>query len=318
MRNKSNIGNPAAIYAAAEIANSEQGQKLIKRATGNVERAQNIARKTGKVAAISVITIGAGFLAYKGIKYANKQRLLKKAVSDPEVKTAVDIWNCVPDGYKNKFKLVELNPLNRIGYAYEEIAKLWQSSNTDRIMTLAKRIYDNKYKINRISRVFKTLYEIDLYTLLNKVLTPTQLDVFSNYIYRGSGSVTPQVTAGLYAITKKPVTLRTDPKIPGFTDYENDVKNVGTGVFIGQVTGREEIFNSGSKTTVFVEILAYSSKVNSKKFSTPVWAWKGALDFVDINKARYYSPVDVDVEKSTIEIIYDNNPVKKLYNYLFD
>lgn len=317
MRKKCNIGNPAAIYAASEIAKSEEGQKAMQRITTDVNRVQKVVKTTGKVVGISILTAVVAYLSYKGIKYANRQALLKKAVSDPEIKTAVDIWNCVPDGYKNKFKLIEFNPLKRIEFAYDEIATLWKGTNTDRLMQLAKRIYDNKLKVNRISRVFKTLYGMDLITLINKVLTPAQNDVFSNYIYRGSGSVTPKVAEGLYAISKQAVTLRSAPNIPGFFYPENKIKNIGAGILVGQVTGREETYTESNKSTVFIEILVFNSKVNKSKYSTPVWAWKGALDFVDKQKASSYKAIDVDTEKNAVDFIVDNNPIKKLYNSIF-
>lgn len=284
MAKKTGIGNPAVIMSALEVAKTEQGQKAIKKTFDRVENTQRTVKKVGKYAAIGVGSAIAIYATVKVSQGIRRKALLNKAVGDPEIKSAVDIWNCIPDGYKNKFKLIELNPLKRVSYAYEEIETLWKDVNTARLMSIAKSIYTNKLKINRISRVFNTLYRIDLLTLLNKVLTPAQIDMFSNYIYRGSGSVSPAVSKGLFAVAKEDVRLRTEAKIPGFLEKENVIRTAKSGSLVGQVTGREETFVDGDKSVVFVEILSYNSSTNANKYSKPVWAWKGAFNFVSKNE----------------------------------
>ncbi|MDR2011414.1 MAG: hypothetical protein LBQ22_13120 [Bacteroidales bacterium] len=309
-KNITQLGNPALIAGATTaLLNSKQGQQVINKTADTVtiqtEKTIQGLRKAGKVAGI-VLIVGVGsYVSYKSYIAIRRNQLKKKALSNPEIKTAIDLWECIPDGYKNKWSVFTLlNPLSLVSKAYEEIETLWKDTNTKRLLEISENIYKNQYSISKISRYFKTLYGLDLITILNKVLTGTQLDSFSNYITRGSASITPQVQNGLFAFAKQATHLRENPEIPttwsNFTKGDNVKATTKSGQIAGQVTGREHTYTNGKTTTIFVELMAYDSSKNDNKYCVPVWAWKGGFDFLskeDI-KEKYGNPEVLDLNLS--------------------
>jgi hypothetical protein len=310
MTKQTGIGNPALVSA---VLSTKQGQQAIDKAVDQASSSISIAKKVRRVA---LITLGTGILAfgsYKGIQYARRQSLMNKRATDPHVKSAIDIYTAIPEGYKNKWKAVNLNPFANLNNAYSEIETLWKSANTERIMQVAKRIYSNKLKFRKVSKYFKIIYHLDLMTLLNKVLTTDQIDVFSNYVTRGTGSESERQKAGNLAIAKMAVHLRNEPSKPGFAEKDNVVYTIQAGKVAGQITGNEETFVDGSKSTVFVEIMAYDSSVNSKRYSVPVWAWKSAFIYMSKKEAinKYGSLRVEDIKKSETDSFINDT-----YNFL--
>lgn len=314
MSGKNGIGNPLVAASAAKLLESEAGQKaitkVVDRGIEQQEKMSRAARKTGRVVGSLVLVAGASYLGYKGIKIMRRNALMKKALSDPEVKASVDVWECIPDGFKNKWSVLTfLNPISTVSNAYSEIETLWKSANTERIMLIAKRIYEQKLNLKKIQRHFKTLYGIDLIAMLNKVLTSTQIDVFSNYVTRGSGSTKAPVEQGKLAVVKQSVHLREEPLVPAWYSANNVVRTAAARTIAGQATGREETFTDGSTSIVFVELMAYNSATNSSKYSTPVWAWKGALEFMSQDEVKriYGNLKATDVKQTTGDWLIENS-----------
>ncbi|MDD3686734.1 MAG: hypothetical protein PHE56_08200 [Bacteroidales bacterium] len=310
MAKQTGIGNPALVSA---VLSTKQGQQAIDKAVDQAITSISLAKKVRRVA---LIAVGTGILAYgsyKGIQYARRQSLMNKSATDPHVKSAIDIYTAIPEGYKNKWKAINLNPFANLTNAYAEIETLWKSANTERIMQVAKRIYNNKLKFRKVSKYFKIIYHLDLMKMLNKVLTTDQIDVFSNYVTRGTGSETSKQQAGNVAIAKMAVHLRSEPNKPGFAEKDNVVYTIQAGKVAGQITGNEETFVDGTKSTVFVEIMAYDSSVNSKKYSTPVWAWKNGFLYMSKQEAinKYGSLRVEDIKKTDTDSFINDT-----YNFL--
>lgn len=318
MNKNANIGNPL-ILAAAQVLQQKgsdgkpQYTKIVEKAKSDTATITGTVKKITKIGAIATGVVVGSYITYKGYKILRRNALLKKAYSDPEVTAAVDIWNCVPDGIKKKWSITTfLNPINLASETIAEIKTLWQDVNTQRLMAIAKRIYENQLKINQVQKNFKALYNIDLMTLINNALKPAQVDVFNNMILKGSGSTKPAVVNGQLALTKQEVFLRKAPKIPSTFSLNNVVKTAPPRMIAGQVTGREETFTDGKDSTVFVEIMAYDSSVNGNKYSVPVWAWKGALEFYPAEEIKriYGNLKAIDVKQTWTDSITDSFDVR--------
>ena len=285
-----NIGNPMAAMAAS--AAIEKSMPIIER------NAPVIIQKTTVAIRNTVLILGGIGLLYFGNKWITNQRrknVASKAGEDADIRAAMDVYTAIPAGLKKGDGSL-FNPFGFINDVANQIKLIWQRTDTDRILEVSKKIKD----IQKVFKTFRLLYEEDLYTLLNQILSPTDLDLFIN---RAGPSHTSSSTAvipkGRVVLTTQKVNLRktpvnteaakgnytyfkdilkwTEEKIRQFTG-DNIIETIEPDKFIGMTTGRE-VYDEAGKT-VFVEIFINRNGVNNK-FDTPVYAWKKALRFLD-------------------------------------
>ncbi|MDA3910959.1 MAG: hypothetical protein PF448_06360 [Bacteroidales bacterium] len=286
--NNKQLGNPALVAVAKKAATSyaiKKGQEKALATRDNVvsyNQSEN-GRKFRKGLRTIAIAGVVSFAAYKSFQIIRRNQLKKRAATDPEVKAAVDIWSSIPDAFKKKFKFIDILflPFAMLGKAYDSVKALWDKTNTQRMMSIAQSISNKNLRPEKISKYFKALYGIDFITLLNRVMSNEQIDMFFSYINGGTGSQTSIVTQGKYAVAIEDVKLRDEPQISDWYGKTNVRKVCTAGSVAGQVTGNERVFNKGKKSTVFIEIMAYDSSKNKSRLSQPVWAWKGAFEYME-------------------------------------
>lgn len=287
MSKKQQLGNPAIVAAAKKAATSIAIKKGQEKALATRDRVvaynqSENGRKFRKGLRTVALTGVVSFAAWKVFQIVRRNSLKKRAATNPEIKAAVDIWSSIPDGFKQKFKFLDILylPFAMVGKAYDSVKALWDKTNTQRMMSIAQSISHKKLRPEKISKYFKALYGIDFITLLNRVMSNEQIDMFFSYINGGTGSETSKVTQGKYAVAIEDVKLRDEPQISLWYEKTNVRKVCTAGSVAGQVTGNERVFNKGKKSAVFIEIMTYDSSKNKTRLSQPVWAWKGAFEFM--------------------------------------
>lgn len=246
----------------------------VKVATETFKRIPAIA--SGLRAGLGIVgTIALVYFGSKALKRFRQNRIMQKAGDDPDIRAAMDIYMAIPDGLK-KSQGSLFSPTGFISDAINQIARLWTSTNTERILEVSKRITN----LDRVFKSFYIIYEEDLYSLLSKALTPSELDVFMNLTKTGSFSRTKKAETNLLVYTIKPVTIRKTPKKIDSASWErltnsNIITNVPAGKIIGWTTGIE--IPDEAKTVVFTEVKAYADFETKPEHI--VYAWKGALKF---------------------------------------
>ena len=149
-KNPNNIGNPLVVATAAKMISDKSPQIMKGVRTG------------------SMVIAGAG-LIYFGRKYMKRlaqNRLLKQAGSNPEVRAAVDIYQSIPDGLK-KGQGGLFNPIGLANDALNQVKRIWQRTDTDRLLNVAKGIHSQNLDIDKVYRYFYKIYGEQLYLLLN-------------------------------------------------------------------------------------------------------------------------------------------------------
>lgn len=255
---KQNLGNPLLVASAANMVKE-----------GITEKAPAIARGIKTTLGL----FGTGLLVYfgyKGVKKWNQNRVMRQSATDENVRAAMDIYSAIPAGLK-KSEGGFLNPFGLISDALNQIERIWTSTDTERILTIAKRITDPQ----KVFKSFQTIYGEDLYTLLSKALKKEELDVFMNITQRGSFSRTNKPAAGLVIYTSKAVTVRKTAEVNDGYVFNNKVAHVPAGKILGISTGVE--LNDEKNNAVFIEFKAVSG--GSSEFKNILYAWKGALKF---------------------------------------
>ena len=274
-----NIGNPALIATSLAPAIKENAPIIIKTYTSFL-----------KTFLILLGVSGSLFLGYKWAAAKRKRQLEAKAGQDVDIKAAIDIYNAIPAGLKQGEGSI-WNPFGFVTDFANKIATIWQSTDTDRILEISKRIKDNK----RVFKVFRILYGEDLYQLLSKVLTPANLDLFSAHSGpTHSASLTPAIPKNNLVITTTSVRVRKTPinqegiysnsslwsKIQNLTSEairrytdSNIVATAENDKFLGITTGREVTDEEGK--TVFTEVLGL--KKGGTKWDTTIYVWKGGI-----------------------------------------
>ena len=297
------IGNPALIATSLAPAIKENAPVLIKVYT-------NFVRTLFIVLGIA----GGSFLIYQWAASQRRKQLASKAGQDPDIKAAIDIYAAIPAGLRKGEGSI-LNPFGLISDLFNKIATMWQRTDTERILEISKRIKDNK----RVFTVFRILYNEDLYLLLTKALSPSDLDTF--IAHSGpthSASLTPAAPKAYAIFTTKAVRIRKTPVnqdnvssssvwswisnksselVRKTTGYGSNI--IGTAendMFLGLTTGREVSDEDGK--TVFTEFKGL--KKGATKWDTIAYVWKGAIR--TLSKEQLYK------EFGTIE-----NVVKKTF-----
>ncbi len=257
------IGNPLIAATAAKLI-SDRSPQIMKGV------------KTG-----SMVIAGAG-LIYFGRKYLKKlaqNRLLKQAGTNPEVRVAVDIYHAIPDGLK-KGQGGLFNPIGLAKDAFNQVKRIWQRTDTDRILNIAKSIHSQNLDIDKVYRYFYKLYGEQLYLLLNTALEPNDLARFNNYTASGTASSSPKITGQKYAVVKvNNLNIRKTPENMSWKQILSKSNKIGTvpfGKILGLTTGRE-VFDE-DHNVVFVEVHVWDTK-NKIHIA---YAWKGGLKFLTI------------------------------------
>ena len=275
------IGNPALIATALAPAIKENAPMLIRSYTNFV-----------KIFFIALGVSGGGYLLYKWAAAYRKKKLMEKSANNPDVRAAMDIYAAIPQGLKSGQGSI-FNPLGFVYDFINQVARLWQSTDTDRILDISKRIVDNE----KVYRYFRVLYGEDLYPLLQKALSKTDLDLFIAHSGKThSSSITPALPKANALFVTKTVRIRKTP-VNQESNYSNSsftskIWNAGTELlrrtagtgsniigtaevdkFLGFSTGREIADEDGK--TVFVEFNGI--KKGKTKWDTPAYVWKGAI-----------------------------------------
>jgi hypothetical protein len=304
-----NIGNPALIATALAPAIQQNAPAMIKTTTGVI-----------KTVLIILGVSGGAFLIYKWASAQRRKQIMAKAGVEPDIKATIDIYNAIPSGLK-KGEGGIFNPFGLISDLGNKIATIWQSADTKRILDISKRITDNK----RVFKLFRILYDEDLYQLLSKVLSPEDLDLFMAHSGKEhSASTTPAMPKNNIILTTKSVRIRKTP-INQEAIYSNSsiwdkIKNsasevlrrytesniIGTAEldkFIGITTGREVADEEGK--TVFVEF--YGAKFGKLKWDTVAYVWKGGIRVLTKEQAiKEFGSIENMTKKRT----YFLNPSK--------
>lgn len=250
---KKNLGNPLLVAKALQNSSLQNG-------LGNF----------AKIVGVAAVGYG-GYTYYQQWKIS---RLEKQAFTNPDVKAAIDIYEAIPDGIK-KGKGGLFSPFGFIKDAANTIARLWQSTDTDRLMKIAPSIRD----IKNVAVYFKTLYGENLYSLLNNSLDKNQLSLFLNYTKSGgsSASSTKVVGANLFPIctTSVGVHVRSTPIVDNSIFASNKIGLCEYAKCPGMTTGVEKLSDDGK--TIFVEIKMYNPQ--TVKFDRLAYTWKGGYTF---------------------------------------
>lgn len=263
--NTQGVGNPLLIAAAA----SKVGESIVTRAPAITRGIRTVLGVSG--AALLV------YFGYKGIKKWNQNRLMQKVATDVNARAAMDIYNAIPEGLK-KSKGGLFNPAGLITDLYSQVERIWTSTDSERILEIAKRITNTKDCFH----YFQVIYGEDLYTLLSKALTEDQLDVFMNVVKTGSYSKTIRPKQGLYIYTTKGVTVRktAEKKDNTMFSFGNKVANVPAGKILGRTTGQEPRDNKNNVIYIEFNPFININKLSDNSISKQnIYAWKDALKF---------------------------------------
>ncbi len=267
---KETLGNPMAIMAATEMLSNP---KVIK--------------GVGTGLMIGGLGLGA-WLAARWIKKKRQQALLNRAGTDPEIRAVVNIFSAIPAGLK-KGQGSLWNTFGLIKDMGNKIATIWQSTDTENILAVAKDIHANNLDLKKIYSKFNTIYEQALYPLLQEAMDIKDLNKFTNLSSSGTVSDTQKLMKSQYALVKvnSGVTIREKPDVPNWASQQIGTNKYGVVPFnyvAGIATG-VETYNK-EDDTVFVELLIYDKEYKIHK----AYAWKGAFSFHDQNmgKPMYY------------------------------
>jgi len=213
------------------------------------------------------------------LKKVSQNRLLKQAGTNREVRAAVDIYQTIPDGLK-KGQGGLFNPIGLAKDAVNQVKRIWQRTDTNRILYIAKSIHSQNLDIDKVYRYFYKLYGEQLYLLLNTALEPNDLSKFNNYTASGTASSTQKITSQKYAVVKvNNLNVRKTPENISWKQVFTRSNKIGTvpfGNILGLTTGRE-VFDE-EHNVVFVEVNVWDAKGKTHI----AYAWKGGLKFLTI------------------------------------
>ena len=275
------IGNPALIATSLAPAIKENAPLIIQTYTSFM-----------KVIFITLGISGGGYLLYKWGAAYRKKKLMERSANDPDIRAAMDIYAAIPKGLKTGDGSI-FNPLGFVTDLLNQVALIWQNTDSERILEISKRIVNNE----KVYEYFRVLYGEDLYPLLQKALSKTDLDLFIAHSGKShSSSLTPALPKANALFVTKTVRIRKTP-VNQEANYSNaslttKIINAGTELirrtagtgsniigtaevdkFLGFSTGREVADEDGK--TVFVEFNGI--KKGKAKWDTQAYVWKGAI-----------------------------------------
>ncbi|MFA6066894.1 MAG: hypothetical protein WC707_06960 [Candidatus Babeliaceae bacterium] len=179
-----NLGNP---ILAAKLASDPALRKDVK------DTAINITNKVGSFVKTAFIVggVGVGLVAIKKqMDKAKKRKWLKAAANDPDITTAMQMWEEIPQRYKPTGNLI--NPLNLLDKVWGEI-KVWETSNDKRMLEYGSQII----KLATIEKVFSELYSANVYEILSQTMTPANYQEFLNRAKRDKTPYEKVITANV-------------------------------------------------------------------------------------------------------------------------
>lgn len=269
---KKGMGNPLAILAADQVA-KEYKQPI----TNGL-----------KWLGIGALGFGTFWIGSKAIKVARQKSLYKKALSDPEISSAIKIYDAIPAGLK-KSEGGLFNPMGFVKDIGNTISTIWQKTDTKNILAIAKTIQAEKLNKENISKHFQTLYGEPLYPLMQKALGTEDMALFENYTESESGSKTKPPTKFQYALSAvNKLNVRSAAKDIKDIDVFTKTNKIGIAVMnqvVGYTTGKE--YRDADANVVFVEIQSWVKKGDKRTRTT--YVWKGGLQFVDKDTAQKLS-----------------------------
>ena len=290
MKENETIGNPLVAATAAKVVSDRAPQIMSGVKTGSMV-----------IAGIGLIYFGRFYL-----KKLAQNKLLKQAGSNPEVRAAIEIYQAIPDGLK-KGQGGILNPMGFAKDAINQVKRIWQSTDTDRILDIAKSIHAKKLDIDKVYRYFYKLYDEQLYVLLNNALSSSDLAKFNNYSNSGSASSTPKISGQLYAVVNvNNLNVRRTPENMKWTQLLTKSNKIGTvpfGKLLGLTTGKE-VYDK-ENDVVFVVLWIWDTNSKTHK----AYAWKGGLKFLTIPELQKEFKMNNYADILRSEHLYRFNPV---------
>ncbi|MPM07437.1 hypothetical protein SDC9_53743 [bioreactor metagenome] len=158
-RKKRGLGNPALIAAAAQ----------------NPVVVNNV-QKGAKTLLWLGLGVGGFFAGRTILRNINKQSILSKIDTNQNFRAAQSIYASIPAGLKKGDGSL-FNPFGFVSDLVNQIAMIWQSTDTQRILDLGKSEITN---FDETAKAFKVLYREDLQMLLQKVMNQAELNAFYN------------------------------------------------------------------------------------------------------------------------------------------
>lgn len=159
-----NLGNPALIAAAASSPEVRAAAPVVIR---NVNR-------SAKIGLIAIASIAGILIVRTGIRAYQRSRINNHIADNPNYRAAQSIYDAIPAGLKKGDGSL-LNPFGFISDIGNQIALIWQSTDSQRILDVGRT---NITDFNETAKAFKVLYRQDLVELLRKVMNNAELEVF--------------------------------------------------------------------------------------------------------------------------------------------
>jgi hypothetical protein len=232
---------------------------------------------------------GASFFILRGvIRNGRKSKILSEVDTNANYRAAQSIYNAIPEGLK-KGNGSFFNPFGFVADIGNQIALIWQKTDTNRILDIAKTQITN---YDETLKAFRIIYGEDLSALLNKVLTMQELNLFFDFStdYKASQrEVESSNTAktGYYAITVKDISVLStwyNPKTQAITSKLVQLnKLIPKATSLGKYTGRT-VSNVRSNDNETYYVMIYGTSKSGSQVH--LYAPKSAVKFVS-NRAMY-------------------------------
>lgn len=150
------------------------GNPLIPVAAASAVTKPKFVSRTVKAGALAV---GAAIVFFGGrslIRSYNRNKITSAIDTNANYRAAQWIFDAIPAGLKKGDGSL-LNPFGFISDLANQVALLWQSTDTKRIMDIAGSTITD---FDETAKAFKVLYREDLTSLLNKVMSQSDLNAF--------------------------------------------------------------------------------------------------------------------------------------------
>lgn len=276
MTKKKDLGNPALIAAAANVMASKKqsnNQPIVIQAPANTGTntpsvAPVVVKNGRKFPIVGGIILGGILLVGGGIYIKNrkKAKILSEVDTNPNYRAAQSIFNSIPAGLK-KGNGSLFNPFGFIPDLANQIKLLWQKTDTNKILDIAKSQITN---YDETLEAFRIVYGEDLSALLSEVLSTQEYNLFFDFstAYKASQrevEASNNAKIGYFgASTKDTYALSTwyNPKTQAITSKVIRLdKLLPKGTFLGKYVGREvKNIQANDNETYYVFIYGQSKK----------------------------------------------------------
>jgi len=160
----SKLGNPALLPI---IASNPQVREKAAETTVRVKKTIGFVGK-------GLLVVGGIFLTRLAIRNMQKQAIQKKISSNHNYRAAVKIYNLLPANLKSKSLF---DPETIIDNLISTVFPFLPKTETQQILNVAKEITE----FNETQKAFNILYRSNLVEVLQKVLSPSDFNLFFNY-----------------------------------------------------------------------------------------------------------------------------------------